>query len=95
MARVFESGRAAAYDDLTGSFFGQIGLDAATVNNLADASTVADALRTAGDKMLQAVIFHSDHYRLSEQFDGTTGFEKGVSDLTWSYAAYLRAVRTR
>ena len=45
--------------------------------------------------MLKAVIFHSDHYRLSEQFDGTTGFEKSVSDLTWSYAAYLLAVRTR
>ena len=95
VARSFESGRTAAYDELTGPFFDQSGLDAATVNNPADTSTVADALRTAGDEMLQAVIFHSDHYRLSEQFDGTTGFEKSVSDLTWSYAACLRAMRTR
>jgi GH15 family glucan-1,4-alpha-glucosidase len=32
---------------------------------------------------------------LSEQFDKVTGFEKSVQDLTWSYAAYLSAVRTR
>jgi glucoamylase len=41
------------------------------------------------------VIFHSDHYRLSEQFDSVTGYEKSVQDLTWSYAAYLSAVRER
>ena len=32
---------------------------------------------------------------LSEQFDRTTGFEKSVANLTWSYAAYLSAVRAR
>jgi hypothetical protein len=45
--------------------------------------------------MLEAVIFHSDHLELSEQFDGTTGFEKSVRNLTWSYAAFLSAVRAR
>ena len=43
--------------------------------------------------MLQAVIFHSDNLELSEQFDATTGYEKSVSNLSWSYASYLSAVR--
>jgi glucoamylase len=53
------------------------------------------ALRAAGDRMLQAIVFHSDHFELSEQFDATTGFEKSVSNLSWSYAAFLSAVRAR
>jgi glucoamylase len=49
----------------------------------------------AGDQMLQAVIFHSDNLELSEQFDATTGYEKSVSNLSWSYASFLSAVRAR
>ena len=45
--------------------------------------------------MLQAVIFHSDNLELSEQFDATTGYEKSVSDLSWSYASILSAVHAR
>jgi glucoamylase len=45
--------------------------------------------------MLSAVIYHSDHLQLSEQFDGITGYEKSVRNLTWSYAAFLSAVRAR
>jgi glucoamylase len=45
--------------------------------------------------MLDSVLFHSDHLALSEQFDQRTGFEKSVRDLTWSYAAFLSAVRAR
>jgi GH15 family glucan-1,4-alpha-glucosidase len=32
---------------------------------------------------------------LSEQFDRDTGYTKSVSNLTWSYAAFLSAVRAR
>ena len=53
------------------------------------------ALRAAGDRMLQAIVFHSDHFGLSEQFDADTGLEKSVSNLSWSYAAFLSAVRAR
>ncbi|HJY66405.1 MAG TPA: hypothetical protein VJ254_06730, partial [Streptosporangiaceae bacterium] len=49
----------------------------------------------AGDQMLQTVIFHSDNLELSEQFDATTGYEKSVSNLSWSYASFLSAVRVR
>jgi glucoamylase len=77
-------------DDLSSPFFAQIGVSAATAP--ADAQT---ALQAAADKMLQAVIFHSDHLELSEQFDGATGYEKSVANLTWSYAAFLSAVRAR
>jgi glucoamylase len=45
--------------------------------------------------MLQAIVFHSDQFELSEQFDAETGFEKSVSNLSWSYAAFLSAVRAR
>jgi glucoamylase len=95
LAKTFRAGYGVPYDKLTGPFFDQLGLDETTVNDAGQIKTVADALRTAGDKMLQAVIFHSDHYRLSEQFDSATGYEKSVQDLTWSYAAYLSAVRER
>lgn len=71
-------------------FFTQVGITSATT--WSDAVT---ALQAAGDRMLNALVFHSDHLELSEQFDGTSGFEKSVSDLTWSYAAFLGAVRTK
>ena len=45
--------------------------------------------------MLRAVVAHSDHLELSEQLDGVTGYERSVRDLTWSYAAFLSAVRAR
>jgi glucoamylase len=45
--------------------------------------------------MLQAVYFHSDHFELSEQFDANDGYEKSVSNLSWSYAAFVSAVRAR
>jgi glucoamylase len=78
------------FDNLSAPFFNQIGIDATTP--WAQAVT---SLQNAGDEMLNAIIFHSDHLELSEQFDGTSGFEKSVSDLTWSYAAFLSAVRAK
>lgn len=71
-------------------FFNQVGVGASTTPGAA-----ATALRSAADQMLQAVVFHSDHLELSEQFDAITGYEKSVSNLSWSYAAFLSAVRAR
>lgn len=51
------------------------------------------ALRAAADSILHAVVYHSDNLELSEQLDQKTGFQKSVSNLTWSYAAFLSAVR--
>ncbi len=45
--------------------------------------------------MLQAIIYHSDNLELSEQFESASGYEKSVRDLTWSYAAFLSAVRAK
>jgi len=45
--------------------------------------------------MLQAIVFHSDNLELSEQFYATTGYEKSVSNLSWSYASFLSAVRAK
>ncbi|SIO57722.1 glucoamylase [Singulisphaera sp. GP187] len=58
-------------------------------------ATVVAALQDAADAMLRAVVYHSDHLELSEQYDGVSGFEKSVKNLTWSYAAFLSAVRAK
>ena len=82
--------RTVPYDDLSAEFFGQVGIGSSTTP-----AQAATALDGAADAMLQAVIVHSDNLELSEQFDGTTGYEKSVQDLTWSYAAFLSAVRAK
>jgi glucoamylase len=82
--------RTVPYDDLSADFFGQVGVGSGTAPEKATA-----ALDGAADAMLQAVIYHSDNLELSEQFDGTSGYEKSVRDLTWSYGAFLSAVRAK
>ena len=77
-------------DDLSASFFSQIGIGASTTP-----AAAATALQAAGDQMLQAVVFHSDNLELSEQFDATTGYQKSVSNLSWSYASFLSAIRAK
>ena len=78
-------------DDWSASFFRQVGV-AGSGTSPADAAT---ALREAGDKMLRAVFYHSDDYHLSEMFDDRTGFLRGAKDLSWSFAAFLSAMRAR
>jgi glucoamylase len=77
-------------DNLSAAFFSQIGVNASTAS-----AGAATALQTAGDQMLQALVLHSDHFELSEQFDATSGYEKSVSNLSWSYASFLSAVRAK
>jgi glucoamylase len=77
-------------DDLSETFFSRIGITAGT-----EVVSAVEILCAAGDAMLRAVVYHSDHLELSEQFDGVFGYEKSVRDLTWSYAAFLSAVRAR
>jgi glucoamylase len=72
------------------SFFSQVGVNASTTP-----AAAATALQSAGDQMLQALLFHSDHFELSEQFDANDGYEKSVSNLSWAYASFLSAVRAR
>ncbi len=74
-------------DPLAAPFLAQVGI--------ADGTAPTTALRAAGDAILRAVLRHSDHLELSEQFDGNSGFERSVRNLTWSYAAFLSAVRAR
>ncbi len=90
LAREIARLRAVPYDELSAEFFGQVGIAADTPPGEA-----AGALEKAADAMLQAIIYHSDNLELSEQFDGTSGYEKSVRDLTWSYAAFLSAVRAK
>jgi glucoamylase len=88
-ASVRASGQVAV-DELSRPFWAQVGIDETT-----SAAEAARRLSGAGDRMLQAVVYHSDHLELSEQFDGATGYEKSVRNLTWSYAAFFSAVRAR
>ncbi|HEY3877770.1 MAG TPA: glycoside hydrolase family 15 protein [Trebonia sp.] len=90
VAAKVSSSRTVPADSLSATFLSQVGVTAST-----DPLTAAASLRSAGDAMLQAVIYHSDHFELSEQFDAVTGYEKSVSNLSWSYAAFLSAVRAR
>jgi glucoamylase len=90
LARQITARQAVPFDDLSAGFFRQAGVDATATPDAASA-----ALHDAGDRMMQAVLFHSDHFELSEQFDATTGFEKSVRNLSWSYASFLSAIRAR
>ena len=77
-------------DAPVGQLFSRVGIDASTTP-----AAAAAALQGAGDQMLQAVVFHSDHLELSEEFDATSGYEKSVSNQSWSYASFLSSVRAR
>jgi glucoamylase len=90
LAGEIKSNRKVPMDSLSAPFFAQSGITSSTTPKAAAAALVA-----TGDAMMRAVIYHSDNLELSEQFDGTTGFERSVHNLTWSYAAYLSAVRAR
>jgi glucoamylase len=90
LARQITADGAVPLDEESAGFFGQVGVGAA-----ATPAEAAAALTGAGDQMLHAVLFHSDHLELSEQFDAFTGYEKSVSNLSWSYASFLSAVRAR
>ena len=90
LAAKITSSRTVPSDSLSASFLTQAG-----VTSSADPLTAATTLRSAGDAMLLAIVYHSDHFELSEQFDAVSGYEKSVSNLSWSYAAFLSAVRAR
>ena len=90
LANTITQTQAVPLDNLSAGFFGQAGITASTTPGQAAAS-----LQAAADQMLNALVFHSDHLELSEQFDKDTGFEKSVRDLTLSYASFLAAVRAK
>jgi len=90
LANEIAKSQAVPIDAFSGTFFSQIGV---TTNT--PVAAAVSSLQNAGDAMLRAVIYHSDGLELSEQFDGVSGYEKSVKNLTWSYAAFLSAVRAR
>ena len=90
LAAAIAGGAPLVFDALSSPFYAQVGLSSG-----ASATDAVDALRSAGDRMLRAVILHSDHLELSEQFNGVTGFEMSVHNLSWSYASFMSAVRAR
>jgi glucoamylase len=59
-------------------------------------NSVVERLGGVGDQFLTVVKAHVDgEGSMSEQFDRRTGFMTGAVDLTWSYGAFLSAVRAR
>jgi glucoamylase len=90
LANQIASSQTVPLDNYSQQFFAQLGIDSST-----PAATAVSSLRAAGDAMLEAVVYHSDNIELSEQFDGNSGYEKSVRNLTWSYASFLSAVRER
>ncbi|KAF2263332.1 hypothetical protein CC78DRAFT_534106 [Lojkania enalia] len=58
--------------------------------------SIIDRLRSIGDEFIEVIKIHTDAKgSLSEQFDRVTGYERGANDLTWSYGAFLQAIRAR
>jgi glucoamylase len=58
--------------------------------------SVIERLHTTGDQFLEVIKTHVDaEGSMSEQFDRVTGYMRGAEDLTWSYGAFLQAVRAR
>ncbi len=90
LASAVDKGAPVPSDPLAATFLSQVGVTAS-----GPVSEVVSALKVAGDNMLNAVVYHSNYFELSEQFDQATGFELSVSNLTWSYAAFLLAVGAR
>jgi glucoamylase len=90
LAKEITAANAIPLDTNSAEFFNQVGVTASSTP-----AAAATELQAAGDQMLQAIIFHSDHLEVSEQFDASTGYEKSVSNLSWSYASFLSAVRAR
>ena len=58
-------------------------------------TTVYKMLLIAGDKLMRAIVYHSDHLELSEQFDRTHGTCMSVRSLTWSYSSFIASSRIR
>ena len=71
-----------------------VGLDA---NSVADVGTVADAMAGSADGVLIRIRHHvkSNGFHLNEQLNRGTGVPMSASDLTWSYAATLKAIHAR
>ena len=90
VADALEPSKEILSDALARPFFDQAQVTADAAPEAASAQ-----LRDTGDRILKALVRHSDHLALSEQFDADSGYEKSVHDLTWSYAAFLSAVRAR
>lgn len=58
--------------------------------------SIIERLGAVADQFLGVVRQHVDaEGSMSEQFDQNTGFMTGARDLTWSYGAFLQAVRAR
>jgi glucoamylase len=59
-------------------------------------NSIIEKLKATGDDFLEVVKSHVDaEGSMSEQFDRVTGYMRGARDLTWSYGAFLGAVRAR
>lgn len=58
---------------------------------------LANAMLQAGDAVLQRVYYHvkGDNCHLAEQIDRNTGVQVSATDLSWSYATTLVALKTR
>lgn len=58
--------------------------------------SIVQRLKLVGDEFLEVVKTHVDaEGSMSEQFDRVTGYMRGARDLTWSYGAFLQAIRAR
>jgi len=86
---ILDEGANTLYTPAATAFFGQVDIQSKN-----DPSAVGKLIG-AGDAMLSAVLYHSDQLELSEQIDRNSGYQTSVRGLTWSYAAFLHALKAR
>ena len=67
LAAAIDGGAPVPDDPLAATFLGQVGVNSTTAPH-----DVSSALRSAGDSILAAIIYHSNRFELSEQFDQGT-----------------------
>jgi glucoamylase len=74
LARQVTTAGTVPLDDLSASCFSQIGVEASTTP-----AAAAAALQAAGDQMLQAVVFHSDHLELRRAIKALPGATRSLA----------------
>ena len=83
--------------ELMEPFFKQIGFEQSgqIEKSSPGYNDLQSALLNAGDKLMRAIVYHSDHLELSEQLDRTHGTCMSVRSLTWSYSSFIASSRIR
>lgn len=99
LAHVYLQRKRIVVTPMNRGFFKDLGFDLSIgVINPSDRkfSNLIERIQSEGDEYLIRVKYHIDSDgQMSEQMNRWSGFLQGARDLTWSYASFLTALKTR